>query len=155
MSTIAAPDRPMRIGDLAKAVGTTTRTVRYYEEIGLLPRSEERPAGQHRVYTEAHLERLRELIRLRDLLGVSLEELRELVEAEDARAALRTEFHASVDPERRREILEEALPLIRSEGPPDRVARAWAGRRHAARGGTDPSRRYCMACLLGVIAFVV
>jgi len=71
-----------------------------------------RTAGQHRVYTEANLERLRELIRLRDLLGVSLEELRELVEAEDARAALRTEFEESESPARRREILEEALPLV-------------------------------------------
>lgn len=112
MTPVAAPDRPMRIGDLAKAAGTTTRTVRYYEEIGLLPRSDQREAGQHRVYTAADLERLRELLRLRDLLGVSLEELRELVEAEDARAALRSEFHASEDPGRRREILEEALPLI-------------------------------------------
>ncbi|MBV9212813.1 MAG: MerR family transcriptional regulator [Actinobacteria bacterium] len=112
MSVVAAPARPMRIGDLARAAGTTTRTVRYYEEIGLLPRAGERPAGQHRVYTDADLDRLRELIRLRDLLGVSLDELRELAEAEDARAALRTEFEASEDPERRREILEESLPLI-------------------------------------------
>jgi len=112
VSVVAAPARPMRIGDLARAAGTTTRTVRYYEEIGLLPRAGERPAGQHRVYTDADLDRLRELIRLRDLLGVSLDELRELAEAEDARAALRTEFEASEDPERRREILEESLPLI-------------------------------------------
>jgi len=112
MSAVAAPERSMRIGDLAKAAGTTTRTVRYYEEIGLLPRSDERVAGQHRVYTEAHLERLRELIRLKDLLGVSLDELRELIAAEDARAALRSEFQASESPARRREILEEALPLV-------------------------------------------
>ncbi len=112
MTPVAAPERPMRIGDLAKAAGTTTRTVRYYEEIGLLPRSDQREAGRHRIYTGADLERLRELLRLRDLLGVSLEELRELVEAEDARAALRSEFRASDDPGRRREILEEALPLI-------------------------------------------
>jgi len=112
VTPVAAPERSMRIGDIAKAAGTTTRTVRYYEEIGLLPRSDEREAGQHRLYTEADLERLRELLRLRDLLGVSLEELRELVEAEDARAALRTEFRASEDPTRRREILEEALPLV-------------------------------------------
>ncbi len=112
MTPVATPERTMRIGDVAKAAGTTTRTVRYYEEIGLLPRADEREAGQHRVYTAADLERLRELLRLRDLLGVSLEELRELVEAEDARAALRTEFRASEDPGRRQEILEEALPLV-------------------------------------------
>jgi len=32
----------MRIGDVARAVGTTTRTIRYYEEIGLLEPSERR-----------------------------------------------------------------------------------------------------------------
>src|SRR5437588_6536771 len=89
-----------------------TLTDRDYEEIGMLPISVESVAVKHRVYTEADLERLRELLRLKDLLGVSLEELRELVEAEDARAALRSEFHVTGDPERRREILSEALPLV-------------------------------------------
>ena len=55
---------------------------------------------------------MRELLRLRDLLGVTLDELKELVEAEEARAALRSEFQASDDPRRRREILDEALPLV-------------------------------------------
>jgi DNA-binding transcriptional MerR regulator len=112
MSVIDVGERQMRIGDLAKAAGTTARTVRYYEEIGLLPRAGERVAGKHRLYTEADLERMRELLRLRDLLGVTLDELKELVEAEDARAALRSEFRASGDPGRRRDILGEALPLL-------------------------------------------
>jgi DNA-binding transcriptional MerR regulator len=102
----------MRIGELAEAVGTTPRTIRYYEEIGLLPGAGERPAGGHRTYTGADAERVREVIRLKDLLGVSLEELRELVEAEEARAFLRREFHASQDPARRRQILTEALGHI-------------------------------------------
>jgi DNA-binding transcriptional MerR regulator len=113
VSAVAATaQRSMRIGELAKAVGTTPRTVRYYEEIGLLPDTGERPSGQHRTYTEADAERLAEIIRLKDLLGVSLDELRELVEAEEARAFLRREFLASEDPERKREILTEALGHI-------------------------------------------
>ena len=102
----------MKIGEAAARVGTTPRTIRYYEEIGLLPGSDERPSGGHRTYDERDIERLADALRLKELLGLSLEELRELVEAEDARAALRTEFEASEDPGRRREILEEALPLI-------------------------------------------
>jgi DNA-binding transcriptional MerR regulator len=102
----------MRIGELAEAVGTTPRTIRYYEEIGLLPDAGKREAGRHRTYTEADAERLREVMRLKDLLGVSLEELRELVEAEDARAVLRRQYHESDDPARRREILTEALGHI-------------------------------------------
>jgi len=99
----------LRIGELARRAGTTPRTIRYYEEIGLLGAGGARAAGSHRLYEEGDVERVRELLRLKDLLGVSLEELRELVAAEDARAALRDEWHRGVeDPVRRREILEQA-----------------------------------------------
>jgi DNA-binding transcriptional MerR regulator len=100
----------MRIGEVAKLAGTTPRTIRYYEEIGLLPASGSREPGAHRTYAEADVERLTELLRLKDLLGLSLEELGELVEAEGARAELRREWHGGVeDPVRRREILEQSL----------------------------------------------
>jgi DNA-binding transcriptional MerR regulator len=99
----------MRIGDVAREVGRTPRTIRYYEEIGLLEASGERPSGAHREYGEADVERLREILRFKDLLGVSLEELRELMAAEDARAAIREEFRRTEDPGRRAELLETAL----------------------------------------------
>jgi DNA-binding transcriptional MerR regulator len=109
---VSVETRGMRIGEVAKEVGTTPRTIRYYEELGLLGEPGERPAGGHRNYTEADVDRLREVIRLKDLLGVSLEELRELVEREDARAMLRKEFYESADASRRREILREAIGHI-------------------------------------------
>lgn len=100
----------LRIGDVARLVGTTPRTIRYYEEIGLLPQEPARPSGGHRVYTEAEVERLREVMRLKDLLGVSLEQLKTLLAAEDARAAVRAQLQRDdVHPERRRELLNEAL----------------------------------------------
>jgi len=105
--------RELRIGDVARLAGTTPRTIRYYEEIGLLPGSRERPAGTHRTYGEEDVERLVDLLRLKDLLGLSLEELKELVEAESARAELRREWHGGVeDPVRRRQILEQSLAYI-------------------------------------------
>jgi MerR family transcriptional regulator, repressor of the yfmOP operon len=105
-----ANSRPLRIGEVAELTGTTPRTIRYYEEIGLLPSGGDRSPGAHRVYEESDVERLRELVRLKELLGLSLEELGDLVAAEDARAALRREWRGGVeDPERKREILEEAL----------------------------------------------
>jgi DNA-binding transcriptional MerR regulator len=76
----------MRIGEVAERTGTTPRTIRYYEEIGLLPVAGGRQPGAHRTYAEADVERLTELLRLKDLLGLSLEELKELVEAEGALA---------------------------------------------------------------------
>jgi DNA-binding transcriptional MerR regulator len=103
----------LRIGEVAKLAGTTPRTIRYYEEIGLLPLPAGRQPGAHRTYAEADVERLTELLRLKDLLGLSLEELKELVEAEGARAALRREWQGGVeDPVRRRQILEESLTYI-------------------------------------------
>jgi len=103
----------LRIGDVAKLAGTTPRTIRYYEEIGLLPPAPGREPGAHRTYAAAEVERLTDLLRLKDLLGVSLEELKQLVEAEGARAALRREWHEGVeDPVRRRQILEESLGHI-------------------------------------------
>jgi DNA-binding transcriptional MerR regulator len=99
----------MRIGDVAREVGTTPRTIRYYEEIGLLEPSGERPSGAHREYGEADVDRVREILRFKDLLGVSLDELRELMAAEDARAAIREEFHRTEDPARRAELLQTAL----------------------------------------------
>jgi MerR family transcriptional regulator, repressor of the yfmOP operon len=109
---VSVEARGMRIGEVAKEVGTTPRTIRYYEELCLLGEPAERPAGGHRNYTEADVDRLRDVIRLKDLLGVSLEELRELVEREDARAMLRKEFYESADAARRKEILREAIGHI-------------------------------------------
>jgi MerR family transcriptional regulator, repressor of the yfmOP operon len=110
MSATAA--RTLRIGELARLAQTTPRTVRYYEEIGLLAAPAERETGAHRTYTEADLERLTLLLRLKDLLGLSLEELKQVVEAEAARAALRREWHTTEDPAARRRIVEEALGHI-------------------------------------------
>ncbi len=103
----------MRIGDVARLAGTTPRTIRYYEEIGLLPAASGRQPGTHRTYAEADVERLTEVLRLKSLLGLTLEELKELVEVEGARAALREEWHGGVeDPVRRRQILDESLAHI-------------------------------------------
>jgi len=103
----------LRIGDVARLAGTTPRTIRYYEEIGLLPGAASRERGAHRTYAEEDVERLADLLRLKDLLGLTLEELKRLVEAEDARAALRREWETGVeDPVRRRQILDESLGHI-------------------------------------------
>ena len=106
-------DPTLRIGDVAKLVGTTPRTIRYYEEIGLLPESPDRAAGRHRLYTDAEVERLRDVMRLKQLLGVSLDELKTLLAAEEARSAVRAQLQrGDVDAKRRRRLLEEALGHI-------------------------------------------
>jgi len=107
------PGASLRIGDVARLVGTTTRTIRYYEEIGLLSEAAPRATGAHRVYSAAEVERLREVMRLKELLGVTLEELKTLLSAEEARAEVRAQLRRDdVDPARRRELLREALGHI-------------------------------------------
>ena len=108
----ATADRQLRIGEVAELTGTTPRTIRYYEEIGLLDSAPERAQGKHRVYTQADVDRVSEIIRLRDLLGLTLEQLSQLLEAESARAHLRDELAHTEDPTERKRILEELLTHI-------------------------------------------
>ncbi len=109
-------ERRLRIGDLAKLTGTTPRTIRYYEELGLLASETPREPGAHRTYGEEDLERLQELLRLRELLGISLEELGELATHETARASLRREWNEGIeDPVRQREVLEQSLGHIENQ----------------------------------------
>ena len=65
------------IGDLAKATGTKVVTVRYYEQIGLLP-APSRTAGNYRTYSNEHMRRLRFIRRCRDL-GFTLDQIRDLL----------------------------------------------------------------------------
>jgi DNA-binding transcriptional MerR regulator len=109
--SLQTQERRYRIGEVAERAGVTTRTIRYYEELGLLGRAGERTKGAHRLYTEADVTHLEELIRLRDLLGLSLDELVELVEAEEARAALRNQWEESATDDERAQIIEAAIPL--------------------------------------------
>ena len=105
----------IRIGEVAERTGLTPRTIRYYEEIGLLPGPPERRKGEHRAYDDNDVERLSELTRLRDLLNLSLEELKQLVEAEEPRAAIRKQFRESDSDAERLQLLDLALPHVETQ----------------------------------------
>src|SRR5262245_40667304 len=80
----------MTIGALAAGTGCSVPTIRYYEEIGLLPAASRRTSG-HRVYGPADLQRLTFIRRCRDF-GFSIEQVRAFVAlagspARDCRAA--------------------------------------------------------------------
>ncbi len=74
-------DKPMPIGELARELGITTRTIRYYEEIGLLGPIE-RLEGGARSYQRATVLRLKFILKMKEL-GVSLKEIQELVQNYD------------------------------------------------------------------------
>ncbi|WP_417234297.1 MerR family transcriptional regulator [Arthrobacter sp.] len=75
----------MHIGDLAEATGLSLRTIRHYDEVGLLPATT-RSGGGFRIYTESDLQRML-VIRSMKPLGFTLEEMGELLDAMDALAA--------------------------------------------------------------------
>ncbi len=104
------PAELQAIGGVARELGLTPRTIRYYEELGLL-----RPAvsvkGADRLFDAADIQRLAEIKRLREVIGFSLAEIAELLDTDDMRAELRERFHGARDPEVRRQTLLGAVRL--------------------------------------------
>ena len=74
----------MRIGDLASRAGTTTKTIRYYESIGVLPEPPRTPGG-YREYDDDAVERLR-FVREAQSSGLTLSEIQSILELKDAGA---------------------------------------------------------------------
>ena len=114
--------RLLRIQEAAAEVGLTPRSIRYYEEVGLLEPAA-RSEGAYRLYDESDLERLRFIRGLRDDAGFSLAQIGQLLEDERARERNRERFRSSEDPRERRAILVDAL---------DRVDRQIENLRHKA-----------------------
>ncbi|KJB84709.1 MerR family transcriptional regulator [Paenibacillus sp. E194] len=66
-----------KVGDLAKLTGLTLRTLRFYDQIGLFSPSGHSDSG-HRLYNQADLSRLQQILSLKEL-GLSLEEIKSVV----------------------------------------------------------------------------
>jgi DNA-binding transcriptional MerR regulator len=107
---VTAADPTLRIGAAAERAGVSTRTLRYYQEVGLLEPSGRSPGGDRR-YSEADLERLARILRLRDVMGFDLDRIRVILAADDRILELRSEVRAGVSQTRRREIVHEAIEL--------------------------------------------
>ncbi|MGH2460677.1 MAG: MerR family transcriptional regulator [Chloroflexota bacterium] len=98
------------IGIIARQVGLTPRAIRYYEELGLLHPAV-RVKGSDRLFDESDVQRLREIKRLREVIGFSLAEIAELLDADDVRSHLRGQFQGTTDPEVRARVLRAAIGL--------------------------------------------
>lgn len=85
--------RTMHIGELAERTGLSLRTIRHYDEVGILPATA-RTEGGFRVYTEDDLERLMVIRRMKPL-GFSLEEMTDLLGVLDALQQEKDETAAS------------------------------------------------------------
>jgi DNA-binding transcriptional MerR regulator len=106
-ATPAEPDL-LRIQEVASELGLTTRSIRYYEELGLLSPAA-RSEGAYRLYDASDVERLRFIKELRDDAGFSLAEIGQLLEDEAARVRSREAFDHTVDRDERRALVTDSL----------------------------------------------
>ena len=102
------------IEQVATRTGLTKRTLRYYEEVGLLLPTD-RTEGNYRRYSEADIERLERIKKLRDLLGFSLNDIRKLLETDDERGQLKVAYRNETDAAAKVARLDRADELIRSQ----------------------------------------
>ena len=103
----------MRIGELAERPGTTTKTIRYYESIGLVAEPGRTAAG-YRDYGESAVERLR-FVREAQATGLTLTEIRSVLELKDA-GATTCRHTTSLLHRHLRELDEQIERLVRARG---------------------------------------
>lgn len=109
----------LRIGDAAARAGLSARTLRYYEELGLLTPSAYTAGGERR-YADADLERLARIVELREVLGMNLDEIRHFLDTEAQLSRVREAYRAKKvegsekSRDERRALLDEALTLNES-----------------------------------------
>jgi DNA-binding transcriptional MerR regulator len=102
--------RLLRIGEAAQRVGVSARTLRYYEELGLLTPAGHSAGGARR-YSEGDVARLVRIRELQELLGFDLGEIGDILRAEDHLADLRRQYQGAAGLARRRAIVAEALDV--------------------------------------------
>ncbi len=102
---------PLRIHQVAELIGLTPRSIRYYEEMGLLSPSA-RSRGSYRLFDQLDIDRLRFIKGLRDDAGFSIAEIGRLLEDEAARRLAREALASTDDPAERHRILSGRLSSI-------------------------------------------
>jgi MerR family transcriptional regulator, repressor of the yfmOP operon len=98
----------LRIGEVAQRTGLTTRTLRYWEEVGLVAPNDRLCSGE-RLYSPGELERVTHIRELQELLGLSLAEIRVVLESEDAVERVRSARRAGASTPRRLALLDQAI----------------------------------------------
>jgi MerR family transcriptional regulator, repressor of the yfmOP operon len=102
------------IEQVSARTGLTKRTLRYYEEVGLLPPTG-RTEGNYRRYNKEDIQRLERIKKLRDLLGFSLADIREVLNAEDERGQIKVAYQHETEATAKIAQLDRADELIRSQ----------------------------------------
>jgi DNA-binding transcriptional MerR regulator len=100
----------LQIGEVAERTGVTQRTLRFYEEKGLL-KPPSRMEGGFRLYSEEDVKRVEQIRRLQDLLGVTLAEIKEMVEAHEVLRQLKAQYRPEAAIAEKRRQLEKAIEV--------------------------------------------
>ncbi|MCS7464026.1 MerR family transcriptional regulator [Paenibacillus doosanensis] len=100
----------LKIDDVAKQSGLSKRTIRYYEEIGILP-SPERSEGGTRLYRQEHIEYLNRITVAKEVLGFTLQELQHFLSLRDSLESQKAEYKKASDPKEQMEKLNEILAI--------------------------------------------
>lgn len=130
---------PLRIGQFAAACGVSTRTIRFYEERGLLPRAERQDRGM-RTYSPELIDRVDRIQQLQSLLDWSLDDIRTVLVMEDRLQALRDQYYRSVSATDRQKLLDEAIALTETQLA--RVAQRLIGLQSLRRELEDKLHKY-------------
>ena len=109
-----ADEAYLQIGEVAERTGVTQRTLRFYEEKGLL-RPPTRMDGGFRLYSEQDVKRVDHIRRLQDLLGVALAEIKEMVDAEETLRELRAQYRPDSAVTEKRRQLQKANEVVQAQ----------------------------------------
>lgn len=104
----------LQIGEVAERTGVTQRTLRFYEEKGLL-RPPSRMEGGFRLYSEEDVKRVEMIRRLQHLLGVSLADIKEMVDAQEMLRELRAQYRPESGVEEKRRQLLKAIDVVQAQ----------------------------------------
>ncbi|HEY4669939.1 MAG TPA: MerR family transcriptional regulator [Tepidiformaceae bacterium] len=104
----------LQIGEAAARSELTQRTLRYYEEKGLL-RPPTRMDGGFRLYSSEDMARLERIKELKELLGFSLADIKEMLEAEDVKMQIRAEWRKEADASEKAPAMRKARELTKHQ----------------------------------------
>jgi MerR family transcriptional regulator, repressor of the yfmOP operon len=100
----------LQIGEVAERTGVTQRTLRFYEEKGLL-QPPSRLDGGFRLYSEQDVVRVERIKRLQTLLGFTLADIKEMVEAEEVKEQIRSQYRKDADVSERKAKIGRAVEV--------------------------------------------
>jgi DNA-binding transcriptional MerR regulator len=104
----------LQIGEVAERTGVTQRTLRFYEEKGLL-KPPTRMDGGFRLYSEEDVRRVEQIRRLQGLLGITLAEIKEMVEAQEALRELRAQYRPEAGVAEKKRQLQAATEVVEKQ----------------------------------------